>query len=182
MNTLQEAASDQRLVIGCIADNCRLPFADSSFDCYISNLSMMIVPDYKLQVKEAYRVMKPDSYACFTVWGRPERSIQFTLLNLARKKLGLEPAPSRDNFHITTKIEEVKAEFLKAGFAQNLKTWSQAANWFYKDGAAFVQQFEENMPKDFVNDEIRATMASLYDAEGSDMRTFELTVILVHKM
>jgi len=104
------------------------------------------------------------------------------LLNLARAKLGLEPAPSRDNFHITTKIEEVKSEFLKAGFAPNLKAWPQAANWFYKDGAAFVKQFEANMPKDFVNDEVRATMAELYDAEGSEMRTFELTVILAQKV
>jgi len=50
INDLSEAASDQRLVLGCIADNCRLPFEDSSFDCYISNLSMMIVPDYTLQI------------------------------------------------------------------------------------------------------------------------------------
>ena len=53
----------------------RLPFPDSFFDAYISNLSMMIVFDYKLQITEAYRVMKSGARACFSVWGRPENSI-----------------------------------------------------------------------------------------------------------
>ena len=48
---------DDRLVFGCVADNMRLPFPDGHFDCYISNLSLMIVPDYLRQISECHRVL-----------------------------------------------------------------------------------------------------------------------------
>lgn len=44
---LERPSEPQRFVRGLIADNQRLPFEDGFFDCYISNLSLMIVPDYK---------------------------------------------------------------------------------------------------------------------------------------
>ena len=99
---LPEPKPDEKVVFGCMADNMRLPFADASFDCYIANLSLMIVPDYKLQIKEAYRVLQPGSWACFAVWGRPERSLQFTLVDTAEKMLGREPTQTQflSHFHI----------------------------------------------------------------------------------
>jgi len=36
---------ERKRVVGCIADNMRLPFDDSSFNAYVSNLSCMIVPN-----------------------------------------------------------------------------------------------------------------------------------------
>lgn len=48
---------ESKLVFGCIADNMRLPFPDQHFDCYISNLSLMIVPDYRKQIAECQRVL-----------------------------------------------------------------------------------------------------------------------------
>jgi SAM-dependent methyltransferase len=74
---------DTRKVFGCMADNMNLPFADESFDCYISNLSLQIVPDYKRMINEAYRVLQPGSFACFTVWGREQRTLNFSALPLA---------------------------------------------------------------------------------------------------
>lgn len=69
----------KKSVFSCMADNMRLPFDNESFDCYISNLSLMIVPNHSKQIQECYRVLKPGSYACFTVWGRPENTINFTV-------------------------------------------------------------------------------------------------------
>jgi ubiquinone/menaquinone biosynthesis C-methylase UbiE len=99
---------DERLVFGCVADNMRLPFPDEHFDCYISNLSLMIVPDYLRQITECYRVLKPKSRACFAVWGRPENSILFTAVKLASERLGRPPVAynaAHDNFHISKNRE-----------------------------------------------------------------------------
>ena len=32
-----------KFVFGCLADNMRLPFADGTFNAYVSNLSLMLV-------------------------------------------------------------------------------------------------------------------------------------------
>lgn len=101
MADLPQPKGNERHVYGCMADNMRLPFADESFDCYISNLSLMIVPDHRLQIREAYRVLQPGSWACFGVWGRPERTIQFNLVNKAMEQLGRELTPEfKSNFDI----------------------------------------------------------------------------------
>ena len=40
---ISENSPFTKLAFGCIADNMRLPFADNTFEAYISNLSLMIV-------------------------------------------------------------------------------------------------------------------------------------------
>ena len=40
---MSENTPYNKLVFGCMADNMRLPFADNSFEAYISSLSLMIV-------------------------------------------------------------------------------------------------------------------------------------------
>jgi len=97
---LPEPTPGTRQVYGCIADNMRLPFPSDHFDCYISNLSMMIVPNYQLQIKECFRVLKRGSYAAFSVWGRPERCLQFTCMQEASRRMGKELPPLSTNFNI----------------------------------------------------------------------------------
>lgn len=52
---LVESESD-RLIYGCNANNESLPFKSNSFDCYIANLSLMLVSNHTNQLKEALRV------------------------------------------------------------------------------------------------------------------------------
>lgn len=53
-----------------VADNENLSdFGDAEFDLYISNLSLMIVNNPEKMLEEAYRVLKPNSMAIFTIWG-----------------------------------------------------------------------------------------------------------------
>jgi len=73
-------------VVGCQANNEFLPFPDQAFDCYLSNLSIHIVINPLNQAKEAFRVLKPGSAACFTIWGRRDRSLQFTFWSKAISK------------------------------------------------------------------------------------------------
>lgn len=37
----------KRVVMGALANNECLPFTDGSFDCYLGNLSLMLVDNYK---------------------------------------------------------------------------------------------------------------------------------------
>ena len=46
----------ERTVVGRLANNECLPFKDASFDCYLGNLSLMLVDNYRNMLKEALRV------------------------------------------------------------------------------------------------------------------------------
>ena len=91
-----DAEGAEKRVFGCIADNMRLPFQDGVFEAYISNLSLMIVQHRDRQINEAFRVLKPGSRACFTVWGREENCLNFTIQSQAFKILGRELPPQED--------------------------------------------------------------------------------------
>ena len=125
----------------------------------------MLVSDYKLQVREAFRVMKPGAAACFGVWGRKENSIQFTLFSRAREVLGLPPAGGPSNWHICDNYEAVKEEFTNAGFV-GLKRWFAPCNWSYKDGADFVKRMGTNFPPGSISPEVAAKAEELYNEEG----------------
>lgn len=47
---------NERYVMGSIANNEMLPFKDATFDCYLGNLSLMLVDNYKNMLNEALRV------------------------------------------------------------------------------------------------------------------------------
>ena len=76
---MSENTPYNKLVYGCVADNMRLPFADCTFEAYISNLSLMIVQHRERQISETFRVLKPGARACFTIWGREENCSNFRI-------------------------------------------------------------------------------------------------------
>jgi ubiquinone/menaquinone biosynthesis C-methylase UbiE len=121
---LPEVGENERRVHACMADNMRLPFPSASFDCYISNMSMQIVPDYRKQLAECFRVLGSGSRACFTVWGRPEQTLNFVIAKKALCELNNTPYELNPNFKITNAFEtEVKEEIVKAGFSKDIRSW-----------------------------------------------------------
>ena len=76
----------RKLVYGCQANNELLPFADEQFGAYIASLSVHIVANPVNQVREAYRVLKKDSVAVFTVWGARSESLFFSLGDMVLEK------------------------------------------------------------------------------------------------
>ena len=66
----QEVGESDRMVLGCLANNECLPFKDATFDCYLANLSLMLVDNHKNMLKEALRVTQSGAALAFTVWGR----------------------------------------------------------------------------------------------------------------
>lgn len=63
-----------------MANNELLPFADGIFDIYIANLSLMLVNNHLNQIQEAFRVLKKGSMAAFTIWGKDDECLQYTLV------------------------------------------------------------------------------------------------------
>jgi ubiquinone/menaquinone biosynthesis C-methylase UbiE len=99
---------------------------DASFDRYLANLSLHIVPDPDKMLAEAYRVLKSDGIAAFSVWGRKENSPQFTVFSTAVQNLGLSlPVNNvRSQFHLGGSLEELRQMVLKAGF-KHAVCWHQ---------------------------------------------------------
>ncbi|CAI2376163.1 unnamed protein product [Moneuplotes crassus] len=77
-------------IFSCRANNECLPFSDNSFDLYIACLSLMIVPNYKNQLTEAYRVVEEGGAAAFSVWGREENCTMLTFVCEVFKEAGIE--------------------------------------------------------------------------------------------
>lgn len=109
-----------------------------------------------------------NSRACFTVWGRRENTMQFTILNKALEKLGrpLPPAPPRTNFHLSDGKDEMRAEFEKIGF-KDVRMWYQPSNWLYRDGKEYVELFLKENPdnKAILDEELMEMAAKIFDEE-----------------
>jgi len=78
-----------------------LQFEDASFDRYLANLNVMLVPDPDRALDEATRVLQPGGLAAWSVWGRPEHSLMFTIPPQAAERVGIQlPEVPRSNFHM----------------------------------------------------------------------------------
>jgi ubiquinone/menaquinone biosynthesis C-methylase UbiE len=123
ITTLRSSETD-RLVFGCQANNESLPFADATFDCYLANLSLMLVDNHHNQLLEAYRVCKKGANLAFTVWGRRENAWNFLIPDTILEKYGLMPKekPAKTNFDIGMNPDALRKELVEIGFT-DIKMW-----------------------------------------------------------
>ena len=91
------------------------------------------------QIREAYRVLKAGSLACFTIWGRPENCLIFQIRRQAFINLGREPLPGEDTKYwaLQSDHEALKRMCLEAGFSSDVRIWYQPCNWYFKDGTEY---------------------------------------------
>ena len=163
-------------------DNQRLPFPSDFFDAYMSNLSLMLVQYPEKQIRECYRVLQKGSKACYTVWGRPEECIQFTILREALGNLGQTQPPLNSAFAVGADKEGTKQKFLDAGFNE-VKMWYQASNWLYRDGKELIENFMPTVAGQYAkNPEVMTEVCRLYDTKYRESNnTFEVLIILAYK-
>jgi ubiquinone/menaquinone biosynthesis C-methylase UbiE len=102
------------------ADNEKLPFEDNYFDIVFSNLSLHIVAHTDVMLKECSRVTKANSWNCFSVWGKKEGSLMFTMFDDTLKKIGVikEESNTRSNFHLGQDDEELEKLVLSNGYTK----------------------------------------------------------------
>lgn len=159
-----QVSDQERFVFGCQANNEYLPFEDETFDCYLANLSLMLVDNYKNQLTEALRVTKKGAKLAFSVWGRREFSHNFSILEDIMTKHGLGPKekPKKSNFDLGKDPEGMKQELLALGFS-NIRIWYQPMNFNYAD-------FEDYFNTIFKQPTAAAVMKELDEATVSKIK------------
>ena len=101
----------------------------------------MIVHNPQNQINEAYRVLRPGSAACFTIWANEDD--WFTCVEKAVQKVAPDQfsAGKGDFYHLyRDKGVRVKEMLRKVGFT-NIKLWEQPINFLFRNGLDFMNKF-----------------------------------------
>jgi ubiquinone/menaquinone biosynthesis C-methylase UbiE len=109
----------QRTVVGQYNSE-QLPYGDGEFDRYVANLSLHIVENPDKMLSEAYRVLKDDGIAAFSVWADRSVNTFFAAHEIVGKEVLPKPeVQTRSHFHLSNK-DELKALVKRAGFRRVL--------------------------------------------------------------
>eukprot|EP01133_Synstelium_polycarpum_P002521 gene2521-2882_t len=141
----------------------KLTFADGAFDRYFSNYCLHLVADPDAMLAESYRVLEKGGVAAFSVWGRPENSLQFTITKKMAQVAGITmPVSSaKTPFHLND-INQLKEMARKAGFSsvQGGYTFNNA---LIANGNEFVEIF-------FAGPETQDLLATIDPAQAADWK------------
>ena len=146
-------------------------FDENYFDAVISNMSLNLVNDPSKMLKETSRVLNKenkDNLACFSIWGRPERSFFLTLVPNTLKKFEIKVPNIRSNFHLSNE-EKLRDLVLSNGFNKvkvsyvqlNLNHESFEDFEYLLEAPTYKELFEEMEEK--LRVEVIKDMRSQYD-------------------
>ena len=132
----------RKFVYGCRINAELLPFADNYIGAYIANLSVHLVDNPKNQVFEAYRVLKPGSAACFTVWGSKDHSYMFNfvdriIMKYVSEEQKQEMLNQKSAFDFYTNKDQSKQWMEEAGF-KGIKIWEHSTNIYIPSGEGYM--------------------------------------------
>ena len=109
------------------ADAEKLPYPDECFDVYVSNLTMMLVNNYKNQISECYRVLKKGGTAGIATVGRPENSSYVSFYTDVLKSLGHDvPSLPENRLFNSGKIVQLEKDFRELGFSEVKLSYAQS--------------------------------------------------------
>ncbi|KAA8493377.1 Malonyl-acyl-carrier protein O-methyltransferase [Porphyridium purpureum] len=96
------------------ANFAALKYADATFDRYYANMCLHYADDPDVVLQEAFRVLKQNGIAGFTVWGRCADSPLMTIVPDVLHEFGLDKKdPSkRSNFHLGEDDDALRRRFM----------------------------------------------------------------------
>jgi len=121
-------------------DATSLPFEDSSFDRYLSNLGLCCTSDLTAKLSEARRVLAADGMAamsCRIEGGEGDTS--FKIIQQALSRFGLPPGPDREGLRLGKDLPALRARVAAAGFAGSVVAWRTFASLPIHDPSAFLE-------------------------------------------
>ena len=188
---IQAQGEFSKFIYGCKANNELLPFQSETFDSYIANLSLQLVPNRKNMIIESFRVLKQGGAACFTIWATPEKCNQFTILSQVFAEFKQTPMVQNAYFdHWADKGAGIRQELTEVGF-KDIRMWEQPTNVFCKNGQEYVDKFaaveidtfkKMNNLDDVQLQSIKEKCAQAYNEKNKEtLNTFCVVMILAHK-
>ena len=177
-----------------MANNESLPFKEDTFDCYLANLSLMLVDNHMNQLAEAFRVSKRGAHLGFTVWGRKDYNNNFTILDTILEKHGLGPKekPKKTNYDLGKDPEALKKQFESMGFSK-IRMWYEPMNFNYTDfedyfntifkqpGAAAALKTVDEKTLASIKEDVKNLYEERMGHKVLDPKSFEVMIITAQK-
>lgn len=167
------------------ADNENMPFEADKFDMIIANLSLHLVSNPDNMVRECKRLLKPDvnANAYYSIWGRPENCLPYTVIANNLKKAGIPLPNQRSNFHLS-KHEKLRKLFERNGITkykiQNTfipYNYSKGEDYLFmlKNGFnidEIIKDCTEEQKKDIINNIVKDVDDAINGEEFFGIETF----------
>lgn len=153
-----------RTVLGHVANAECLPYTDSTFDCYLSNLCILYVNKPDNMLREALRVCKPGAGIGFTTWGRRDNIQHFEVLTPVLAKYGLPPY--KDTPYELGRDPELMRQRLEGlGFC-GIRVWYQHMNFSFTP-----EEYLDQMKDTIASRNAKANLApEIYEAYLQDLK------------
>jgi ubiquinone/menaquinone biosynthesis C-methylase UbiE len=142
--------ASERFVLAALANNECLPFKEGTFDCYLGNLSLMLVDNYLSMLSEALRVTQSGASFGFTIYGREGFFQNYEMLVDVLIRHELMPRPNKEDppkktiYDLSREPTKLKTEMEALGFTQ-IRMWYQPMNFNFKDADEYCACYCETV-------------------------------------
>ena len=147
---LENIDAIKRMVFGRLANNESLPFSEGSFDCYLGNLSLMLVDNYNNMLTEALRVTQSGGTFGFTIYGREGNFQNYEMLVDVFIRHDLMPKPTASNppkktiYDLSRDPSKLREEMHGMSFT-NIRMWYQPMNFNFKNAGEYCACYCETV-------------------------------------